>query len=704
MSDYKHFLLETHIFVEALESVAPAESLPIRSQLIIREVREQHLERALADNPPVALVAQIRSLCVGIEQRNITGLMPALERYIGVVDDILSDRSEDIPFQREILGLLWNLTAMRLGAVNERALSGDAVPRGVRKSARRRTLDTNAPIGLMTSRDIRGAKPSVPEPTLRVRLTGPKVKGRAVECDTRCDLAVDWGSADGATIAELVGNELKRAREAKLEVAFVLYRGLFEVVDNKTRIVTRFSEEGFDAPVSFGLIAPKAPAAKSYLYLEMEIQGRPAIRIRIVLTVLEDISSASDGDQTKVAKIDLDKLIASATRSPPEAILRVTSSAPPSAELTIFKTGNVYTSKEDALSQMSIANQLGAIAQRVDNVALDPVWNKLADPLNPSPAELPWLFEPLAKTAAAGSELYEWLAISAGMRDILNRIDALPIGARIIVRSDGVAIPWETLYPLTYRTHQSDGNYAGAVDPAKFWGYRFQFETIMCPGLRDLPEGDTERTEQHRNAERKLTAVMNEDIDLEQTWAAGKPVDLQIEAFNSAVGRELTGIEIKSKCSDARRLLEQGPTLGPFVYFYCHGSATKPFDPNVAVLQLGGECKIAVSDVGYDSTFVDAPIVFLNSCFSGPLASISFDSFCARFLHKGAFGLITTDFGVPAPFAARFGCELILRYMAAKETLGEILLDMRRKALDQHIPIGLFYMLRCPSDVSLNSK
>jgi hypothetical protein len=199
---------------------------------------------------------------------------------------------------------------------------------------------------------------------------------------------------------------------------------------------------------------------------------------------------------------------------------------------------------------------------------------------------------------------------------------------------------------------------------------------------------------------------MNLDIDSEiLPWRAGPPVSYQRGAFMNARGRALAEMQFKSTCDEARLLLDTEHTSGSFVYFYCHGGTEKPFTPAVAeVLQISEKCLIEVADVSADPMFTDAPIVFLNSCSSGPLVSVSFDSFSARFLCKGALGLITTSFAVPAPFAARFGCELILQYMNAEGTLGDLLLKLRREALNKRIPIGLFYMLRCQADVSLKEN
>ena len=65
------------------------------------------------------------------------------------------------------------------------------------------------------------------------------------------------------------------------------------------------------------------------------------------------------------------------------------------------------------------------------------------------------------------------------MKDILTRIDALAIRSRIIVHSDGVAIPWEVIYPARVNEILPGADDQEAIDITKFWVYRFEFETIL---------------------------------------------------------------------------------------------------------------------------------------------------------------------------------------------------------------------------------
>jgi hypothetical protein len=102
-------------------------------------------------------------------------------------------------------------------------------------------------------------------------------------------------------------------------------------------------------------------------------------------------------------------------------------------------------------------------------------------------------------------------------------------------------------------------------------------------------------------------------------------------------------------------------------------------------------------------TYPRGPLVFLNSCSSGGFSPLGFSTFLTRFRDKQALGLITTSFTIPAAFAAVFGQRLIERYVAG-ERLGRALLALRRDLLKVGVPLGLFYSLHCPGDITIRKK
>jgi hypothetical protein len=138
------------------------------------------------------------------------------------------------------------------------------------------------------------------------------------------------------------------------------------------------------------------------------------------------------------------------------------------------------------------------------------------------------------------------------------------------------------------------------------------------------------------------------------------------------------------------------------IYLYCHGRNDHPFmDGQTEMLELDRGIEIDPDFLNDGIQFACGPIVFLNSCSSCALSPLSFANFLSRFREKQALGLIATSFPVPAVFAAAFGHEVIQGYIRDRQTpLGEALLQLRRKLLNHNNPLGLFYSLQCPMDVT----
>jgi transcriptional regulator with XRE-family HTH domain len=553
-----------------------------------------------------------------------------------------------------------------------------------------------------------------PKPALYVQLSGEKTKGGAVEQASICKLKVDIRQfKDASTLCEITGETLQQAVQANLEVGFVLYSKAFKIKDSISRIRTRFTETGFETPVEFELIAPEKPQ-ECKLWLEMTISERPSIRIPIELKVVADLANVSEVLLASTAKLNVDDMIRQAQkRTPPDVTLDIRSSDVASYAQFEFRQKrrpvDEKTCHSQKLTLQSLADKLGLYAEEMKKVADDTVWNILADPMNPSNKEKEWLAKALATTADIGSKLYDWLYADIrtgkneikGIKEVLEKINELEPGTIIQVNSDGVAIPWEIIYPEYYRYDPNTDEQPKDVDTAKFWGGRFIFETNLTPSLRKLPEGDVDLFELHSKAERKLTVVLNNEIDKEKgiEWKAEPPVHYHESNLKNLFRQQIT------QCTEVKALFENDKATGSMIYFFCHGGAAKAYNPNYPeTLQIAESCPLQSDRLKCDVIYQDAPIVFLNACSSGALAPISYDSYCSQFSLKGAVGLITTAFAVPAPFAARFGCQLVLEYLNAEKTLGEILFAMRKQALDAHIPIGLFYMMRCPADISLKAS
>jgi hypothetical protein len=503
-------------------------------------------------------------------------------------------------------------------------------------------------------------------------------------------------------LTEISGELIPEAIRQGSEVSFQLCSGLFVVTEGKSRIDTRFTADGFETPVRFKLRAPVQAAKKLILNVDMEIYNVPIVRIPVTLNVLERNSRATSGNDStcEPEKLNFDQLLAMSKAPKPGAVLRIETHNRHAASFDIPSKSISLEGGSQALERESIRAICKEIADLVGETAKNELWTELKDPLNPSKEELNKhavsLKILLKKVAAAGFRLYEWLTITAGMKEIAEEIMGLKNDSHIMVRSDNLSLPWDIIYPIPiYVDDPPNTN----IDHAQFWGFRFKFESSLIPVNQQAGRGGMNQAllETHREAPRQLTSSFNSDIDGEETtWNAGPPVSSQITLLQTEFKATLIDI---NDCDAIKKLVrdqvDQPPSLSPFIYFFGHSKG-------VQELELTGGCRIRNNYVTYERTFTSAPIVFLNACTSGAMVSVSYDEFTPRFLSKGALGLITTAFSIPTPFAARFGCELVVRYMNGQGDLGEILLDLRRKTLSKSIPIALFYLLQCPPSAKRN--
>jgi hypothetical protein len=138
------------------------------------------------------------------------------------------------------------------------------------------------------------------------------------------------------------------------------------------------------------------------------------------------------------------------------------------------------------------------------------------------------------------------------------------------------------------------------------------------------------------------------------------------------------------------------------IYLYCHGRSDQAFKSNQREeLELDKGFLFEPWQLPDEQNFPRGPVIFLNSCNSGSISPLSFSSFLSQFKQRKAMGLISTSFAIPATFAAAFANEVIRAYLEEQDrTLGETLLELRRKYLKQQNPLGLFYSLQCPMDTT----
>ena len=380
------------------------------------------------------------------------------------------------------------------------------------------------------------------------------------------------------TTLNITGDLLKKAITTQLRVVFQLYCGTFQVKDGKSRIAAQFVEGGFDRPVEFELIAPPT-TQDTTLTLEMQVQGLSAARLTLDLQIVEDIKTANaHNPDFKPETLDLGYLIEELLKKEaPRATLMIDLIETHRATLDVDEDPQIECDSP-ALTQEAIAKISGEMAEIMSAIAEQSVWLELTDPLNPNDEEYQQhaatLANMMAKAARAGYIFYDWLVHSAGLSDIVNKINALTVGSLIKVDTDNLSIPWEMVYPVPF----FEDTQASKVDNAQFWGHRFVFMNMLKPSSKKGQSAATGRPaplRRHRLAPKKLTALLNTDIDDENNWKSGKPANYQKGQFDALFTSG--GVEFIDNCKTARALFRTQKNCSPFIYLFGHGRDAKLF-------------------------------------------------------------------------------------------------------------------------------
>lgn len=314
------------------------------------------------------------------------------------------------------------------------------------------------------------------------------------------------------------------------------------------------------------------------------------------------------------------------------------------------------------------------------------VWNRSTiPPLNAVEAEdLAHCFD---RVASAGAILNAALrADNADAIRLFDYIDAQPAGTRLTIATSKVLLPFEILYPHPLDDVPSAERSGPPVSRGDFWGARFAVEVSYAAA------GDyIERVQAHRRAPREVSLNLNATIG-----GTGSPTPMDI---HGALELDLKSRDVacisNSGCDEMRKILKGAATNASLVYVYCHGSAADATAGSIEELQLNdGPC--VVRPVGmYGGGYKNAPIVFLNACYSGAASPLFFTGFLKSFRDQGALGLIATSFPVPVMFGARFGADVVGECMFGSGSLGERLRRLRLAHAAHGNPVPLFYSVQC---------
>ncbi len=328
------------------------------------------------------------------------------------------------------------------------------------------------------------------------------------------------------------------------------------------------------------------------------------------------------------------------------------------------------------------------------------VWTSLSDPLAaPKKKEVADEFKNCMElTISAGSALFTQLS-KIGLEVILRKIDEMPEGSVLKISTDTAFFPWEILYPLKYsKDYSKELKEKNPLQPKLLWGYRYVIHYNLLP---ESEEGWESPVDEHQNGQAFVSLNLNPTIDEAFKEEPFKPIAFHQDFYNDRFVNG--GGEIRKTGDEIRSQLLSDDNHATIIYLYCHGSSNEPFNPEIVeALELDKEVTIRPQSLEYDNTYARGPIVILNSCSSASQSPLSFSSFHSTFRSKRAMGIIGTTIQIPATFAAAFGKRLIEMYLDGV-AIGIAIHQLRRELIMNDNPLGLFYSLQCPYDITAPS-
>jgi hypothetical protein len=301
-------------------------------------------------------------------------------------------------------------------------------------------------------------------------------------------------------------------------------------------------------------------------------------------------------------------------------------------------------------------------------------------------------------TIEEGSKLYAELRDN-GLGDILERLNQMPDGSRLRISTDCAFLPWEILYHEPFSGKLLRMGRSARPERHKLWGYRFVTSyNLLDTGQTSVQWGELRAA--HRDGRPFVSVNLNRSIERAFAGRPFLPIQYHKDFYANRLAGESLGGVYDSPADIYDQLYAPGGQA-TFLYLYCHGSNSAPFaQVNDELLEIDEKEEIEPNDVRTaQGSYARAPIVFLNSCLSNEISPLSFSSFHSAFRGRKAMGIIGTAIKMPATFGAAFGCKLMESYLEGKP-LGVAIYALRRELVDRNNPLGLFYSLQCPAEVT----
>ena len=360
-----------------------------------------------------------------------------------------------------------------------------------------------------------------------------------------------------------------------------------------------------------------------------------------------------------------------------------------------FRKGDGEPSPGEKFNDKQLATELTSAQTWSIKAADNHVFRALRpDKLGPASGEDRAFQEATALVLSTGAQLYSFLKEDEGSKDLISAIESLPDGAKISIYTDHAFIPWETLYPIDFFYDRYTWNAPPPeYQPAKMWGYRFEFETVLV--TRDV-EVDTFPETPRQPGRLDMRIAVGANVD------SAAPAPLHGPAAGTFSPTEYYRSYCETNSAFASLLDNKTAVQAAFVapdyqasliYLLCHGQ-----NNSEGMALEFTDYKPTPRSVDVKNKYPHRPVIFVNSCSIGAISPHVFTNYLRQFRKKHAYGMITSSFPLPTAFATAFG-GLFLEEYRNNGRLGEILLTLRRQLLDQGNPLAFFYSLQCPLDV-----
>jgi len=572
------------------------------------------------------------------------------------------------------------------------------------------TYSTSGGEGIRVRSRLTRGEPEPPEPIPRKHRSTPKPKPKAasgrefffvlegegayrnqVKLGSDVDLHFKYEVPVKELLAKVTGEQISRAKKKvetgnKLDIGvYVAPVGLeFREGEEDPYQLAHFRRGKMTNKVVFHLRAPQQRVEKVGLRVILTFHGAELYRTLIPLDLVDEIS----GKEAHPTPVNMSLSEVATSDSLPRDVTAYFQKKGGGAEyiLTVTRKGE---KREEGKTNYVDIGQLENVLQQVNDlmtkVAECRIFN-LLEPEHWGPTEenAKGFRKAIHRVLTAGSMIHEFLTKCESTKELVKAIEELPDNGLVSIHTPDVFIPWEIVYPLGFSEDWPEQDIENNFYPKHLWGYRHEFETMLDVDLRDV----------------KSPPTRTQPGPLEIRVGFGRTVtDAPGAKINSAKYHEnyckKNSLDTKflGNSEEIKEVFHDKSDPGSLLYFICHGKNDG----------AGEELEFSSNFTAYPRTLTPGsydrpPVIFLNSCSSGAIQPHNFTSFLEKFRQKGAYGVIAASFPLPIAFGTLYGCEFMDAYRNNRR-LGEILLEMRRKLLDQENPLAFFYALQCPLDV-----